>query len=55
VTHEPIDGQKSFEGRLEGLKDGRITLEIPAKKKSPARKVEIELANIEKANLVPEF
>jgi ribosome maturation factor RimP len=55
VTHEPIEGQKSFEGRLEGLNDGRITLEIPAKKKIPAKKVEIELANVEKANLVPEF
>ncbi len=55
TTREPIDGQKSFEGRLESLNDGRITLEIPAKKKNPARKMEIELANIEKANLVPEF
>lgn len=55
VTHEPIEGQKSFEGRLEGLHEGRITLEIPAKKKNPARKIEIELANVEKANLVPEF
>lgn len=55
VTREPIEGQKSFEGRLEGLTDGRITLEIPAKKKSPARTIEIELAKVEKANLVPEF
>ncbi len=55
TAREPIDGQKSFEGRLESLNDGRITLEIPAKKKNPARKMEIELANIEKANLVPEF
>ncbi len=55
VTREPIEGQKSFEGRLEGLSDGRVTLEIPAKKKIPSRKMEIELANVEKANLVPEF
>ncbi len=55
TTREALDGQKSFEGKLEGLNDGRITLEIPAKKKNPARKMEIELANIEKANLVPEF
>lgn len=55
TAREPLDGQKAFEGRLEGLDAGRITLEIPAKKKVPARKIEIELANIEKANLVPEF
>ncbi len=55
TAREAIDGQKSFEGRLESLNDGRITLESPAKKKNPARKMEIELANIEKANLVPEF
>ncbi len=55
TTREPLEGQRSFEGRLEGLNDGRIALEIPAKKKNPARKVEIELANVEKANLVPEF
>lgn len=55
VTHEPVEGQKSFEGRLEGLNDGRITLDMPAKKKVPAKKVEIELANIDRANLVPEF
>jgi ribosome maturation factor RimP len=55
VTREPLDGQKNFEGRLEGLTDGRIALEVPAKKKIPAKKVEIELANVEKANLVPEF
>lgn len=55
TAREPIEGQRNFEGRLEGLDNGRITLEIPAKKKNPARKVEIELAGVEKANLVPEF
>jgi ribosome maturation factor RimP len=37
------------------LRDGRVTLEIPAKKKVPAAQVEVELSNVEKANLVPEF
>ncbi len=55
TAREPIEGQKSFEGRLEGLVEGRVMVEIPAKKKNPAKKVEIELANVEKANLVPEF
>lgn len=54
-TREPLDGTRNFEGRLEGLADGRISLELPAKKKQPASRVEIELANIEKANLVPEL
>lgn len=55
LLREPVDGQKRFEGRLEGLHDGNIRVEIPATKKQPGRKVEIELANVEKANLVPEL
>ncbi|MFB3814896.1 MAG: ribosome maturation factor RimP [Terriglobales bacterium] len=54
-TREPIEGTRHFEGRLEGLHDGRITLALPAKKKQPATRVDIELANVERANLVPEF
>jgi ribosome maturation factor RimP len=54
-TREPIDGRREFDGRLEAFNDGRLTLELPAKKKQPAARVEIELANIEKAHLVPEF
>ncbi len=63
-THEPIEGNRFFEGRLESFADGRLTLELspPRQKKQPkgaapgeARRVEIELANVEKANLVPEF
>lgn len=55
LVNEPVDGQKHFEGRLERFQDGRITVEIPAKKKLEPRKVEIELANVQKANLVPEL
>lgn len=54
-TLEPLEGARQFQGRLEGLHDGRITLDIPAKKKQPAVRIEIELANVDKANLVPEF
>lgn len=61
-THEPIDGNRHFEGRLEKFEDGRITLDLsqthrkPKKGQSaPAGIVEIQLANIEKANLVPEI
>ncbi len=54
-TRDPLDGTRNFEGRLEFLSEGRIALDWPAKKKQPAGRVEIELANVEKANLVPEF
>jgi len=59
MTREPVAGNRHFEGRLDGFQDGRLTLDVSrAKKKqqpdSP-QKVEIELANVEKANLVPEI
>jgi ribosome maturation factor RimP len=54
-TREAVNGSRNFQGRLQGLKEGRVTLEIPAKKKVPAAQVEVELSNVEKANLVPEF
>lgn len=76
TTREPIDGQRNFKGRLQGLEDGRVKLVIePERKKNKAKgkankakgkkaqaepepagtQVSVELANIEKANLVPEF
>ncbi len=61
-THEPIDGNRHFEGRLEKFEDGRITLDLSQTHRKPKKgqaaptgKVEIRLANIEKANLVPEI
>jgi ribosome maturation factor RimP len=61
MTRNPVHGNRHFEGRLESFRDGRLTLDLSEvrKKKRPAgdvpEKVEIELANVEKANLVPEF
>jgi ribosome maturation factor RimP len=55
TTREPVEGQRHFEGRLRGLHEGRVALEIGGKKKEPGRHLEIDLANIEKANLVPEY
>ena len=60
MTKEPVAGNRHFEGKLEGFQDGRLTIDLSEtkKKKRPAsdvQKVEIELANVEKANLVPEF
>ncbi|HZQ92907.1 MAG TPA: ribosome maturation factor RimP [Terriglobales bacterium] len=55
TTREPVEGSRHFEGRLEGLHDGRIALEVGGGRKHPPRRLEIELANIDRANLVPEF
>ncbi|MGH9500791.1 MAG: ribosome maturation factor RimP, partial [Terriglobales bacterium] len=61
-TRQPVDGNQYFEGRLESFKDGRLILELIAAKKKKAKaaestgtKLEIELGNVEKANLVPEI
>jgi ribosome maturation factor RimP len=58
-TVEPVDGSRNFEGRLAKFADGRLTLELPAKgkgkKQEPGAVIEIELDNVAKANLVPEF
>ena len=65
TTYEPVEGNRSFRGRLEGLGDGKLTIEVEAagkQKKSKKKqeqvagsKVTIELKNVAKANLVPEI
>ena len=66
MTREPVNGNRHFEGRLEHFESGRLTLDLSeARRKfrpkqsageAPAlQKLEIELANVEKANLVPEL
>jgi ribosome maturation factor RimP len=45
-----VEGQKSFRGKLLGVIDGRIGLEI-----SPGKQIEIALSDVEKANLVIEI
>jgi len=61
TTRQPVNGNRHFQGRLEGFQSGRLTLDVtPPKSKSSAaeselQKLEIELANVEKANLVPEL
>ncbi|MEY2412936.1 MAG: ribosome maturation factor RimP [Acidobacteriaceae bacterium] len=66
TTRQPVNGSRHFEGRLEGFQQGRLTLDLGQRKKSCAgkkslpedsasQKLEIELTNLEKANLVPEF
>lgn len=62
MTREPLNGNRHFEGRLQGFADGRLQLELLSGNKKPkpghghpGPQVEIELANVEKANLVPEI
>ena len=60
MTRQPVNGSRHFEGRLESFQQGRLTIEMNAARKKPrlgggSQKLEIELANVEKANLVPEF
>jgi len=64
-VREPVNGNRHFEGRLESAGEGRITMALEHRRaKAKGRRqqlqgevtrVDIELANIEKANLVPEI
>ena len=51
-TTEPIGEAKFFEGRLKGIADGKVRMELKGKE---ARMVELPLEAIRKANLVVEF
>jgi ribosome maturation factor RimP len=51
-TNEPINEAKFFEGRLKGFTAGNVLMELKGK---DARRVEIPLGLIRKANLVVEF
>ncbi len=59
-TVEPIEGNRFWQGRLTSVKETAVTLDLTAaKQKGKAKKakvqtVEIELANIAKAQLIPE-
>ena len=63
MTRQPVNNNRHFEGRLESFRDGRLTLDLSvashkSRKKmgeAAGQKIEIEFANVEKANLVPEI
>jgi ribosome maturation factor RimP len=65
TTRQPVgvNNNRHFEGRLENFADGRLTLDLSvashkSRKKmgtAAGEKIEIEFANVEKANLVPEI
>jgi ribosome maturation factor RimP len=62
TTREPVRNNRHFEGRLELFRDNRLTLDVSAGRRKfrpkdgeQSDKLEIDLANVEKANLVPEI
>jgi ribosome maturation factor RimP len=63
MTREPVNNNRHFQGRLQSFANGRVTLDVAQLSKSkqkkmkigPAQQVEIEFANIARANLVPEI
>src|SRR5580700_931300 len=63
TTRQPLNNTRHFEGRLESFQDGRLTLDLSvashkSRKKmgdAAGQKIEIDFANVEKANLVPEI
>jgi ribosome maturation factor RimP len=63
MTRQPVNNNRHFEGRLESFENGRLTLDLSvashkSRRKMGAeagKKIEIEFANVEKANLVPEI
>jgi ribosome maturation factor RimP len=62
-TFQPVAGNRHWQGRLGAIRDGKVTVDRSAiQAKGKAKKaatgdamVEIDLANIEKAQLIPEF
>jgi len=45
----PLNGRRNFQGELLGLRDGKVALRLET------GEVELDLENIEKARLVPDF
>jgi ribosome maturation factor RimP len=61
-TFAPVAENRHFQGRLAEVSDSSIVLDLSAvkqkgknKKKIVAQTVELDLANVEKANLIPEL
>src|SRR5437764_2550502 len=59
TTRNPVNGNRFFEGKLESFQQGRLTLDMSTARKKfrsdGEQRLEIELASVEKANLVPEI
>ena len=62
MTREPVENNRHWEGRLQAFDGERLKLDVSAVSKTKQKKmgvadrvIEIELANVERANLVPEI
>jgi ribosome maturation factor RimP len=61
MTREPVNNNRYFEGKLESFENGKLLLDLSVArrkmrpKEGEGLKVEIELGNVERANLVPEI
>jgi ribosome maturation factor RimP len=61
TTRQPVNNNRFFEGKLESFENGKLLLDLSAArrkmrhKQGDAPKVEIDFANVEKAQLVPEI
>ena len=63
MTREPVNNNRHFQGRLQSFAHGRLTLDIGQMSKTKQKKmgagqpqqVEIDFANVERANLMPEI
>jgi ribosome maturation factor RimP len=49
-TRSPIEGQKNFKGRIAGVSEGRLELEV-----APGKQIGIAVVDIEKANLIADL
>ncbi len=49
-TRLPIEGQRNFKGKIVGVTEGRLELEV-----APGKQIGIALMDIEKANLIAEL
>ena len=61
TTRQPVNNNRHFEGKLESFQNGKLLLDLSAARRKmrpkhcEAPKLELELANVEKAQLVPEI
>src|SRR6266478_1057308 len=56
TTRNPVNGNRFFEGKLESFQQGRLTLDVSTarnkfRRSNGEQRLEIDLANVEKANL----
>ena len=51
----PANGRRNFNGVLQGLRDGKVCLQLDSAELSEKSVLEFDLGNIDKARLVPKF